>query len=749
MALKDLADKLLQPFEDYKERKADRAYISSVNDINEEGWHTVGNDQFYAINQPTESNETNMVYFKYSRRNGELKQWDLEGSGEVEGYNHGQDIGEFLSTADLSMDDAISHFNLIDDKDRDVFYNSPESYDVMDAIKYERDRLNMLKKMETIDVDSLNPTEKELYNKVILGNKQMHSGDLHSAYKIATNTDMDYHRDAVAGYSPSSWMKKSTTELKKAWNYFNHDFYVGDKYPEHLLKMDFDKKLTVTKEDAKTNYFGEDEIAPFLFNPESQKYTDAGLQIYKESDRYLVDKNFNVNYVPDTGLKSRNKGKLDKSDFKNMDEIFAEHPEYASIYTNDILNYKQKRLTNDFYPKEDDNPYGEVAKFTGFLEDNPELYADILKASDASGIPPNVIFTSMMQEGLIKNFRDNDYGFDNDDVIYSSSDVVDTFGDWGLDAVLSEQDRMGLKGDYIYPSNEILGDAFKAGNLSFDRLPYNISKDILQNKFDDNALWDLDKIDVGSAEGKEWLMTKGGLNQSQYDELLELGMLRGERYGDYSVGDLVSSQYEFITNEADDAYPIGDITLKEGITLGAGMLKLNEEAFLRDAKKSGYDVSKISEEDKAFWTYVYYNGGSGVGRGSLNKWGLKGYENKDWDTDLAFNARRTAGNIKAMNESGFFVDEDKNAILEEYKQYRDLDINDLNVLIANEQIGADTLDRSVDQIKEKFNISDDQFQSDSLKTIKTPTMDQTEIPSIIEEEDDTSWLYEEGDIINA
>ena len=102
-----------------------------------------------------------------------------------------------------------------------------------------------------------------------------------------------------------------------------------------------------------------------------------------------------------------------------------------------------------------------------------------------------------------------------------------------------------------------------------------------------------------------------------------------------------------------------------------------------------------------------------------------------------------------MNESGFFVDEDKNAILEEYKQYRDLDINDLNVLIANEQIGADTLDRSVDQIKEKFNISDDQFQSDSLKTIKTPTMDQTEIPSIIEEEDDTSWLYEEGDIINA
>ena len=693
----------------------------------EDGFHAIGDFNYYVVDG---------VVFEQSSKKEHGYQFFLLGTDKNDNKNN---ILNYAHDNDWSLDKIMEH-----SKNNKYFlgrtgYDGPDRV-LRDAVIFEQKRRKKLKELQSIDIESLNPTEKALYNEVIAGvsHNETNLKGLTSKsgfdFIAPTPQTKEFQKNSMRQneYNQTWQPKFGGKRYTKALEYFDKEYYVGDKYPEQVLKQDFSESARV----------GGNMWSPFLFDIKKGEYSDFGHHFYKESDRYIVDKNFNMDYVKEPLYfdKGENKGELvrnkargsrrtlDKTDFQTVEEIFEDNPEYAKTYAGDMLSYKKGRLEGTFYDTEN-NPYGEIAKFTGFLEDNPELYSDILKASQASGVHPSVIFTGMMQEGLIENFSKKHLALEDeisDDILYSPNQLVDTFMDWGLDATLAEQDRMNLEGGLIHPVNYFLNK----GHTSFDAIPmksYNI-KDASQ--FRDDTSWP-----VGSPEADEWFRNNTDFTEEQLSELNKF--VEGAGYG-MSVNDLLEHQFWFERNEANDRFIQGDITMSEGLKLGAGMLQLNEKAFLQDAKKLGYNIDDISDEDKAFWTYVYYNGGSGVGRGSLNKWGLEGYANEKWDTDLAFNARRTAGNIKAMNDSGFFEDENNAEILKKFETDLNLDANDVKALISSGQMPPDTLDKVQEQIQTKFNIEDD-----SLNQFTPPP---PEVTTPINEDEDTSWLYEEGDI---
>ena len=287
----------------------------------------------------------------------------------------------------------------------------------------------------------------------------------------------------------------------------------------------------------------------------------------------------------------------------NMDpDIRKSFEDHVFKYNNTLAgeNYKSQIWSKDIK-----DSHGRPARFMGFLEDNPELYQDVILAADEAGVDPVALYSMYMQEGGAdmhdtKNFFYEASGYEDTfdprgrtTPIYYGDFSVHSFGDIGMDAFFSDQ-HLALSRGYLEEEIFPVGHSYTTTN---------------EAKMES---------EVGFFSMKDALRATGATMKLQED------FLRSTSYHDL---------------DKDESTP------KERV-LGFDDL--------------GMDFNTMSGEEKAFWLYASMNAGHKDAKLLAKAYGLRPWENADYKDssvsggDWMDNTHRVVGAFMTMKELGVF-----------------------------------------------------------------------------------------------
>ena len=153
-------------------------------------------------------------------------------------------------------------------------------------------------------------------------------------------------------------------------------------------------------------------------------------------------------------------------------------PDILLGFKNHVYNYNNSLIADNYKNKDYYTTHPEImsymgshtepARYVGFLEDNPELYRDIILASHETGVDPNALYMMYMQEGGAVQEKVQEYwgdltGMDKSPLVdpnpslprYKSDFFINSFSDIGLDALLDERDNIMNRG-YLDEDNPVV-----------------------------------------------------------------------------------------------------------------------------------------------------------------------------------------------------------------------------------------------------------------------------------------------------
>ncbi|MFH1333250.1 MAG: hypothetical protein ABIH53_03375 [archaeon] len=288
----------------------------------------------------------------------------------------------------------------------------------------------------------------------------------------------------------------------------------------------------------------------------------------------------------------------------------------------------------------------------GFLDDPRELRIlhAIYASGDKNGMDPNFLSASAFGEGLVIWM---------DEYRRDSSTTVDAFGDIGADrfgkefkSYEQELDIGGVKveGNKIVATVISITEAGKKTRLDRPR-EIEMDADVLETVGD----FTMAQIrgDLVEIDGKKMKIKTLGL--------IERGMLRS----DFDDKDEFSFWGEE-TSERGEEIKLTNFKNIEFATEAMGaMLKRRQNLFLGDVRKAGFNPDELSSDEVDYWTYVYYNGGSGppedlfgIGRGivlsRLQRYGIEGLAiptGRYGEDEVHANAQRIIATKKLLDKA--------------------------------------------------------------------------------------------------
>ena len=286
----------------------------------------------------------------------------------------------------------------------------------------------------------------------------------------------------------------------------------------------------------------------------------------------------------------------------------------------------------------------------GYLNSPDELpfIQAIYNAQDKTKMDANFLSSVAFGEGLI---------FWMDDIYYESPNYeVDALGGIGADRFGKEVKsyEQSLKTSNV----DLKGKKLTAKITGITELGLP-----LQNIKPTEIEIDADK--VTKVDGKTILEVRGDIVEIEGDKinikakgLIEKGYLRE----DFKEFKLIGQTAVMEKGETVPRLTFNNIN--SGLEGMGAMLRARRELFLNDVQKAGFNPKKLSEDQIDFWTYVYYNGGSGapedifgVGRrivtNRLNRQGLKGLDIPTGQTEIVLfsNAQRILGTKKLLDKA--------------------------------------------------------------------------------------------------
>lgn len=294
------------------------------------------------------------------------------------------------------------------------------------------------------------------------------------------------------------------------------------------------------------------------------------------------------------------------------------------------------------------SPHNIIAYFN-----NPEelpLIQSVYRAHDKSRLDPNFLSAVAFGEGLIFWM---DYSY-----YESAGSTVDAFGEIGADRFGKEVNsyEQSLKASNIEIKGKKLiaeiTEISEPGSTPQSIKPAKIEIDAEKvSKVDGKMILEVRGDIIEIEEGKLKIKTKG---------LVEKGYLSEDfdKDEEFKVTNVISS-------ERGENIPAVTFNNLDSALEGMGaMLKMRRELFLDDVKKAGFNPRKLTEDQINYWTYVYYNGGSGapedlfgIGRKIVNdrlsKQGLKGLAipSEQTESEIHSNAQRILGTKKLLDKA--------------------------------------------------------------------------------------------------
>lgn len=286
----------------------------------------------------------------------------------------------------------------------------------------------------------------------------------------------------------------------------------------------------------------------------------------------------------------------------------------------------------------------------GYLNSPDELpvIQAIYNAQDKTNMDANFLSSVAFGEGLVPWM---------DDVYYESPDYgIDALGVIGADRFGKEVDphEQSLKTSGI----DLKGKKLKAKITGITELGLP-TQDIKPTGIE------IDADKVTRVDGKTILEVRGDIVEIDGDKiniktkgLIEKGYLR-EDFKEFKLTGKIET-----SEKGENVLGVTFNNINSGLEGMGAMLKARRELFLNDVQKAGFDPRKLSEDQIDFWTYVYYNGGSGapedlfgIGRRivneRLNRQGLRGLDVPMEQTgiDLFSNAQRILGTKKLLDKA--------------------------------------------------------------------------------------------------
>ena len=312
----------------------------------------------------------------------------------------------------------------------------------------------------------------------------------------------------------------------------------GVKYPNYVSKSEYITKTYFDMDDD-----GVKELVPV--SDVQKKFYDRGVQ-QMDTQEIEAFSTFVSRYNAESFKQGIYKGETPEG------EIYNE-------------NLKSKYMGEDAHSafKEKYRP----ARFVGFLEDNPELYLDVSRAAEETGMDPKMIYMTVMQEGLVDVIR----GRTN---VYDEGQYIDAYGQIGLEAATVEEGRMMDLG-YIEGSL----------NLKYDTY-YDHDTDQTVKRTGQNE--DFMSYNLSAITQRDAIRATGGLLRLNKDYL---------NHGNY---------YDHDGNKDTPAI------------------------YVEGFKDLGIDFDALPEEAQMFWMYASINAGHNDAKMLLKNYGKIPWENQDF-----------------------------------------------------------------------------------------------------------------------
>jgi hypothetical protein len=346
-------------------------------------------------------------------------------------------------------------------------------------------------------------------------------------------------------------------------------------------------------------------------DPTSDDYYNL-LKTYYEDDRYLhnvefsdsnpnfdlldIKRNEDGNWY--LGMKSSDIETYNKSVISNWGNItktnFNTHVqnwndlEYAEIYDQKIEELTLK--------------YGEPpTKIIGFLEDSPELYQDILSASEETGADPNLLYLVYMQEGgmqdeLIQQLRGEVFSHEGKN-LYKGDSYLD----------LEEHFFIKNNGERLYPpvyKGDYYLDTGGSRKFGIAHTQY-IGFEGLLGK------------DHNLARKRNYLKSDINVKNVRYWEY-------GDETRDFTYTRAIPENWDNVRNT------VGDITMKDALRGSGALIRLHEDYLRNYFKDNEIDLDNLPSNIKTFWTYASINAGPETTKEMFDYHGLKPWENEDF-----------------------------------------------------------------------------------------------------------------------
>ena len=296
----------------------------------------------------------------------------------------------------------------------------------------------------------------------------------------------------------------------------------------------------------------------------------------------------------------------DQTDVDNDYEVFK------NIYTDPSIkeDYETSKLNvEDFYGVS-------PAKFVGHLEDSPELWEDVNIAADETGVDPNLLYMIGMQEG----FGSNEF-FGASKWTESAPINFKDHINFIIQDALTNLDSKNILTDYIdpvpYHDLSVLDYSEQADSLKslkkdwkYDK-PFNVKLTDVKNR--DKYV----KFRGGPRNySKKHVDTFHSIGLDRFfneqDSLLDQGFLQNRIYPVNSYSTL---------NERGDKYKVGDITKGEAWKATGALIRQDAQWMKNTFDNLGLDWNNLSKQEKTFWTYASFNGGPGLAKDILQKYG--------------------------------------------------------------------------------------------------------------------------------